>query len=693
MTKRWAALVLALGLVLSGCGKKQDVQTAAPAAQEQTVSQTTAPVETAPPATTPPDGNPEDVTCKGTYTGQGNADAVVATVGEKQLTNGMLSAYYWAEVSQYRSENRDQAPDFDAPLDTQVCTVESSVASWQQYFLKRALNSWYTAQAMALEAEEKGLPKEEAYKPNLQNYEIYLTDIPATKFLYGYSDTFRLNTMHQEYLDNLPQTLETLAQEKGYASAEEMAQKAFGTTLQNVQDFAWLYNYGYMYMTSLSYDLAPTQEEVESYFAQQESTYQSQGITRDSGKYVDIHHLLVVPGQETEEEATQPVTATTEPTQPTQPVTIAADGKVSCSEEAWQACQAKAEELLTYWKDKTKETEATFAELANKNSQDTGTALDGGAYHQLRQGQLIPELDSWCFDPARQPGDTTIIRTEYGCHILYFTGSTDIWYAQAEQDLKSQMQNDILAGARENHPMDVDYSAIVLPEAESSVGTGDVLYPDVAHERFPEVPLYLQQDYAGTMFGGFKLSTNGCGITSMAMLASYLADEEWTPPEMCARYGYYSFSNGTDGMIFVNEPPVLGFYLKEKTYEPTVAKQALDEGHIVISIQHKGYWTKGGHYIVLEKVNEDGTIQVRDSNIYNYGRIASHKEDRHTWASITSAGSGYWIFEYKITNIPVCARCGEPEKIAPQMLTQDYTCHKCAKALLRRQTYLGASDF
>ena len=693
MTKRWAALVLALVLVLSGCGKKQDVQTAAPAGQEQMVSQTEVPAQTAPPATTPPDGNPEDVTCKGTYTGQGSADAVVATMGEQQLTNGLLSAYYWAEVSQYRSENRQEAPDFDAPLDTQVCTVDSSVASWQQYFLKRALNSWYTAQAMALEAEEKGLPKEEAYKPNLQNYEIYLTDIPATKFLYGYSDTFQLNTMHQEYLDNLPQTLETLAQEKGYASAEEMAQKAFGTTLQSVQDFAWLYNYGYMYMTSLSYDLAPTQEEVESYFAQQESAYQAQGITRDSGTYVDIRHVLVVPGQETEETAAQPTASTTEPTEPTQPVTIAADGKVTCSEEAWQACQAKAEELLTYWKDKTKETETTFAELANKNSQDTGTALDGGAYHQLRQGQLIPELDSWCFDPARQPGDTTIIRTEYGCHILYFTGSTHIWYAQAEQDLKSQMQNDILAGARENHPMDVDYSAIVLPEAQSSVGTGDVLYPDVAHERFPEVPLYLQQDYAGTMFGGFKLATNGCGITSMAMLASYLADEEWTPPEMCARYGHYSFSNGTDGMIFVNEPPVLGFYLKEKTYEPTVAKQALDEGHIVISIQHKGYWTSGGHYIVLEKVNEDGTIQVRDSNIYNYGRIASHKEDRHTWASITSAGSGYWIFEYKITNIPVCARCGEPDTIAPQMLTQDYTCHKCAKALLRRQTYLDASDF
>ena len=192
MTKRWAALVLALLLVLSGCGKKQDVQTAAPAGQNDPASQSALSEE----ATTPADGNPEDVTCKGSYTGQGSADVVVATVGEKQLTNGLLGAYYWAEVAQYRSENREQAPDFDAPLDTQVCTVDSSVASWQQYFLKRALNSWHTAQAMALEAEEKGLPKEEAYKPNLKNYEIYLTDIPATKFLYGYSDTFQLNTMH-----------------------------------------------------------------------------------------------------------------------------------------------------------------------------------------------------------------------------------------------------------------------------------------------------------------------------------------------------------------------------------------------------------------------------------------------------------------------------------------------------------------
>ena len=175
------------------------------------------------------------------------------------------------------------------------------------------------------------------------------------------------------------------------------------------------------------------------------------------------------------------------------------------------------------------------------------------------------------------------------------------------------------------------------------------------------------------------------------MLASYMADDELTPPEMCDRYGNYSHVNGTDGMLFNYEPAVLGFYLKEKTYDPTVAKAALEEGHLVISIQHKGYWTGGGHYIVLEKMNENGLIQVRDSNLYNYGKLEAHKADEHTWGSITGAGSGFWIYEYKVTSIPACTRCGDAESISTSPLAEDYYCEKCAPAILRKNTYLTAS--
>ena len=84
-------------------------------------------------------------------------------------------------------------------------------------------------------------------------------------------------------------------------------------------------------------------------------------------------------------------------------------------------------------------------------------------------------------------------------------------------------------------------------------------------------------------------------------------------------------------------PPGMGFYLIEQTYDPTVAWQGLEDGHVAISVQHPGYWTRAGHYIVLQEITEDGMVRVRDSNIYNYRRISNHINDEHTWGSITSA--------------------------------------------------------
>ena len=610
------------------------------------------------PATIPSDGNADDVTCKGTYTAEGDADAVVAAVGDAELTNSQLQVYYWAEAAQYRQEAHEDAPDFDRPLDSQACEIDDSVASWQQYFLQRALNTWHGTQALKLQSENESLPLEEAYQPNEKNHQKYLQNIPATKYLYGYNDSYQPNTMHQEYLDNLPTMLVQLAEEKGYAGISSMAEFAFGAAEEDLIAFANDYNWSYMYFTNLGYYIQHTAEDVENCFTERQEEFKEAGITKNSGNYVDMRQILLVPEETT------------------------ADG--------WAACEAEANELLEYWQEKTKETDATFAELANKNSDDSGSALNGGAYRRIRKGQLMDQLDSWCFAADRQAGDTTIIRSQYGYHILYITGITEIWYAEAEDALLSQLEAELITAAEEKYPMEVDYTAIALTEADAIVAAGDILYPDVAHERFPEVPLYLQQDYPSTMYGGYRITTNGCGITSFAMLASYMADDELTPPEMCDRYGNYSHVNGTDGMLFNYEPAVLGFYLKEKTYDPTVAKAALEEGHLVISIQHKGYWTSGGHYIVLEKMNESGLIQVRDSNLYNYGKLEAHKVDEHTWGSITGAGSGFWIYEYKVTSIPACTRCGNAEGISVSPLAQDYYCEKCQPAMLRRNTYLTA---
>ena len=664
MKKRLTVFLLAVVLLLSGCeGKEEQTETSAvpsTAATEETV-----------PVTIPADGDPDDVTCKGSYTGSA-PDVVVATSGTAELTNEQLQVWYWGEVSQYQQEDHEIAPDLGRPLDTQACQIDSSVYSWQQYFLKQALSAWHSAQALVQHGAAVPLPTEEAYQPDPENHEKYLTGMPATSVLYGYQTYYRPNSMHQAYLDELPQVLEALAREKGYADVEAMAAEAFGASVEALETFADLCNRGYMYFTHLSHYIEPTAEELDAFYGEQGIVGTEEDIS------VSLRQILLVPGETVFESGYANTAA----------VTVAEDGTITCGEEVWAACEADAQKLLDDQVKKSRNIEAAFADAAHKYSRDPGSAVNGGWYGDIRKGQMTKVIDDWCFDPARQSGDTAIIRSEYGVHILYFSESQPVSREEAEQEYYRQRQNALIAEAKGSFPMEVAYSSIQLQEAQAAVSVGEILYPDIAHERFPEVPLYLQQDYPDTLYGAFWLRNNGCGITSLAMLASYMADDELTPPEMCARYGSYSFPTGTDGMIFKNEPAVLGFYLREITYDAQIALEALKEGYIVVSLQRTGYWTRAGHYIVCESIDDEGLIQVRDSNIFNYTRIQAHAEDAHEWGSITAAAGGFWIYDNKITRIPACSRCGDPEGVTESLLDQDYICEKCGPALLRRNTYL-----
>lgn len=628
MGKKIVCCLLAVWMILGlfGCGVK------APA-EETTVATVPETTEETVPVTVPDDGNPEDATCLGTYAVAGRPGAIVARVAGAGLTNGQLAVWYWAEVASYRQSGAAVQPDYSQGLDTQVCEIDSEVNSWQQYFLKLALNRWHTAQALVLQGEDEGLPVEEAHQPDPEKYATYLVNTPATKYLYRYEKRFVPNTMHQAYLDGMEDMLEKLGEGKGYENLKALAEGSFGATENNLLHWAELLNRGYMYFTNLSYFLEVTEDEIQDRAAEKE------------GRMVDIRLIRV-------------------------------DGPVST-----------AEKLLETWKRGHYITEATFADLARKNSEDEGSCINGGAYRDIRKGQLEGKLDSWCFEEGRKVGDTTVIGMGGSSYILYFCGSKTLGYAEAEAALIAEKQAELLEKAREKYPMEVSYSLIALPQAEGALSTEEVLYADVAHERFPEVPLYLQANYSTSKYGKYRLSTHGCGITSMAMLASYMTDEELTPAELAKRYGNYCFEHGTDGSLFVNEPPAMGFYLKERTFDYNTAKRALKDGYIVVVSESAGYWTRGGHFLVLERIDENDMVTVRDSNIFNYQKLPGFRVDAHPWEKIYPWGKAYWIFENKVTAIPACSRCGAGE--AEGVLAEEYVCEKCVPAILRRESYLA----
>lgn len=695
-----AFLALVLGLsAVTGCGGTSTGETTGEGTTIQTECTDAA-------AGIPADGNPDDVTCKGSYTEQTiKGKTIAATVGQANLTLEQLQVYYWLEVASYRASGGEAGPDFDLPLDSQPCELDDSVNSWQQYFLRRALNTWHSTQALILQSEEVGLPTEEAYQPNLENHAKYLVDIPATRFLYGYQNNYHINTLHQEYLDALPQRLDELAQEKGFSDAEELAQAVAGASEKALLSYAADYNTGYAYYTGLSYYVQTGQEAVEAWFAEHEQEYADRGITQNGEKYVDVRQMLVIPQVPQPEKDPWNPDKETENPYSQETVTVAADGTVSCSEVMWALGEEQARELLAEYEayfrknqaSASKSTaDAVFADFAHSHSDDTDTAPNGGLYYHLRQGQLTQELDSWCFDEARQEGDMTILRTDCGYHILFFKGSVESWYAAAEADLTAHLLEEAVRQARESYPMTVAYDSIALEQVESTavLTADDLLYADVAHERYPEIPLYLQQDYPNTKYGNYRLSGHGCGITTMAMLATYMADTELTPPMLCDRYGNYCYLSGTDGSLFNVTPSEMGFYLKEKTFDHRVAKAAMEQGHVVVCLQTKGYWTRGGHYLALEKLvdglegEEAQRVQVRDSNIFNYGKLKDHKIDAFKWGTIPMDGQAYWVFEYKNVEISICSRCGDPSGTTQTLLAGEYLCEKCQPAILRRDTYL-----
>ena len=52
---------------------------------------------------------------------------------------------------------------------------------------------------------------------------------------------------------------------------------------------------------------------------------------------------------------------------------------------------------------------------------------------------MLTEFNDWCFDPARQPGDTDIVETSTGYHIMYYVGDDPLvrWQTQVYDKLKS----------------------------------------------------------------------------------------------------------------------------------------------------------------------------------------------------------------------------------------------------------------
>ncbi len=345
------------------------------------------------------------------------ANTVVATVGTAQLTNAQLQMLYWDQIYNFLNEYYSYLSylgiDYTQPLDSQM--TDDGETTWEQYFLQGALETWHQYQSLALEAEEAG---------------------------------FALPAEMQTFLDELPQTMAAAATANGFASADEMAVGDYGpgSTAKVYEDYLRLYYTAVSYFDSLYAKLEATPDEIETYFEEHAAALETNyGVTKESGRLIDVRHILIIPEGGTEDES----------------------GKATYSDAEWAACEKKAQALLDQFKSGDA-TEEAFAQLAAEHTEDPGSKNTGGLYEMVRPGQMVTAFNDWCFDATRQPGDTGLVKTPYGYHIMFFIYGNEGWIRYSTDGVVSEKGADLLESILEAHPMDVNYKKIGLGRVELS---------------------------------------------------------------------------------------------------------------------------------------------------------------------------------------------------------------------------------
>lgn len=255
-------------------------------------------------------------------------------------------------------------------------------------------------------------------------------------------------------MDSMESELQTQAQSNGFDTVDAMIQSDFGAgvTYADYLNYMTLYYTAYMYYSQEYANLDISREVLEQYYDEHKDTFESDGVLKDdSPATINVRHILIAPEGGTTDD----------------------DGQTTYSDEEWAAAEAKAQEILDQWK-AGEATEESFTALAQEYSVDPGSASNGGLYEDVAPGDMVEEFNDWCFEDGRTPGDTGIVKTKFGYHIMYFVSASEqlYWEAQAESQYRTEMGDKMLTDPMDNNPYEADYSKIVLGPAGESDGDG-----------------------------------------------------------------------------------------------------------------------------------------------------------------------------------------------------------------------------
>ncbi|MBP3927059.1 MAG: peptidylprolyl isomerase, partial [Clostridium sp.] len=279
---------------------------------------------------------------------------------------------------------------------------------WQQYFIDAAITNWHRYQVLNALAEAEGFT----------------------------ADLSEMETLRQE--------LEAAAVQYGFENVDAMIQHDMGAgcDIDSYISYISLTESVNQYVSHLYENWEPTLEDLESYYSANEESFIQGGLSKDSGPIVDVRHILIMPKGE------------------------AVDG--TYTEAQWADALKEAERILALWESGEK-TEESFAALANEYSEDGGSKANGGLYQGITpDASFVENFLNWSVDESRTTGDTGIVETEFGYHIMYFVTGEPIWMTAARDNYLPYKLNLVIEENMDRWPLEVTYRNIIVTDANVS---------------------------------------------------------------------------------------------------------------------------------------------------------------------------------------------------------------------------------
>lgn len=88
----------------------------------------------------------------------------------------------------------------------------------------------------------------------------------------------------------------------------------------------------------------------------------------------------------------------------------------------------------------------------DQRTEDGPLYAPGGLYEKVAKGDMVKPFEDWIFDPARKEGDTGLVQTDYGWHVMYFQAlNRPAWMDAAESAKQAEDQEAFMDSIEAGH--------------------------------------------------------------------------------------------------------------------------------------------------------------------------------------------------------------------------------------------------